>query len=71
MTLDHIDPMCSLSLFSSHIGLHALILLPRAHIVGIWVHTWLIMLSHRVFRVVQVFPSFVILSLAGVFVRVL
>jgi hypothetical protein len=69
MTLDHIDPMCSL--FSSHIGLHALILLPRPHIVGIWVHTWLIMLSHTVFRVEQVFPSFVILSLDDVFVRVL
>jgi hypothetical protein len=27
--LDYIDPMCSLSLSSIHIGLHALILLPN------------------------------------------
>jgi hypothetical protein len=26
VTLDHIDPMCSLSLSSVHIGLHALVL---------------------------------------------
>jgi hypothetical protein len=26
VTLDHIDPMCSLSLSSIHVGLHALIL---------------------------------------------
>jgi hypothetical protein len=30
--LDHIDPMCFLSL--SHIGLHALILLPKPHHLG-------------------------------------
>jgi hypothetical protein len=35
VTLDHIDPMCSLS--SSHIGLHALILLPKPYTVGIWI----------------------------------
>jgi hypothetical protein len=37
VTLDHIDPMCSLSLCSSYIGLLALILLPKPHIVGICV----------------------------------
>jgi hypothetical protein len=37
VTLDHIDPTCSLFVSSSHIGLHALILLPKPHIVGIWV----------------------------------
>jgi hypothetical protein len=54
--------LCALSLSSIHIGLHALILLPKPH-------TWLVMLSHVVMNVVQVFPSFVILSLACVFVR--
>jgi hypothetical protein len=37
-------------------------------ILRIWVHTWLVMLSHVVMSVVHVFPSFVILSLASVFV---
>jgi uncharacterized membrane protein len=68
VTLDHIDPMCSLSFSSVHIGLHALILYLRL-ILRIWVHTWLVMLSHTVMRVVQVFPSFVMLSLACVFMR--
>jgi hypothetical protein len=36
-TLDHIDPMCSLSLSSSHIGMHALILLPKPYTFRIWV----------------------------------
>jgi hypothetical protein len=67
--LDHIDPMCSLSLSSIHIGLHALILY-LSLIFRIWVHTWLAMLSHTVMSVVQVFPSIVILSLACVFVSV-
>jgi hypothetical protein len=35
----------------------------------IWVHTFLVMLSHIVMSVVQVFPSFVMLSLACIFVR--
>jgi hypothetical protein len=35
----------------------------------IWVHTWLVMLSHTVMSVVQVFPSFVMLNLACVFMR--
>jgi hypothetical protein len=34
-----------------------------------WVHTRLVMLSYIVMSVVQVFPSFVMLSLACVFVR--
>jgi uncharacterized membrane protein len=68
VTLDHIDPMCSLSLSSVHIGLHGLILY-LSLILRIWVHTWLVMFSHAVMSVVQVFPSFVMLSLACVFVR--
>jgi hypothetical protein len=35
VTLDHIDPMFSLFLSSSHFGLHALILLPKPHTLGI------------------------------------
>jgi hypothetical protein len=68
VTLDHIDPMCSLSFSSVHIGLHYLILYLRL-ILRIWVHTWLVMLSHAVMSVVQVFSSFVMLSLVCVFVR--
>jgi hypothetical protein len=68
VTLDHVDPMCSLSFSSVHIGLHALVLY-RSLILRIWVHTWLVMLSHTVMKVIQVFPSLVILSLACVVVR--
>jgi hypothetical protein len=68
VTHDHIDPMCSLSISSIHIGLHALILY-LSLLLRIWVYTWLAMLSHAVMRVIQVFPSFVMLSLACVFVR--
>jgi uncharacterized membrane protein len=64
VTLDHIDPMCSLSLSSIHIGLHALILYISL-ILKIWVHTWLVVLSHVVMSVIQVFPSFVMLSLTS------
>jgi hypothetical protein len=51
VTLDHIDPMCSLSFSSIHISMHALILY-LSLILRIWVHTWLVMLrpavlSHR------------------------
>jgi hypothetical protein len=35
----------------------------------IGVHIWLVILSHAVMSVIQVFPSFVILSLGCVFVR--
>jgi uncharacterized membrane protein len=68
VTLDHIDPMCFLSFSSIHIGLHALILY-LSLIFRIWVHTWLVMISHIVMSIVQVFPSFVMLSLACDFVR--
>jgi hypothetical protein len=68
VTLDHIDPMCSLSLSSIHIGMHALIQY-LSLILRIWVHTWLVLLSHAVMSIAKVFPSFVILSLACVFVR--
>jgi hypothetical protein len=68
VTLDHIDLTCSLSLSSIHIGMHALIMY-LSLILRVWVHTWLVMLSHAVLSVVQVFPSFVMLSLACVFVR--
>jgi hypothetical protein len=63
--------LCVFFFFSSHIGIHALILLPKPHTLGIWVHTSLVMLSHAVLRVTQVFPCFMMLSLACVFVRVL
>jgi hypothetical protein len=68
VTLDRTDPMCSLSLSSIHIGLHSLILY-LSLILRIWVHTWLVLLSHAVMSVIQFFPSFVMLSLACVFVR--
>jgi hypothetical protein len=45
-----------LSLSSVHIALHALIL-HLSLILRIWVHTWLVMLSHAVMSVIQVFPS--------------
>jgi uncharacterized membrane protein len=67
VTLDHIDPKCSLSFSSIHIGMHALILY-LSLILRIWVYTWLVMLCHAVMSVIQVFPSFVMLSLACVFV---
>jgi hypothetical protein len=69
VTLDHIDPMCSISFSSIHIGLHALYTITKASHFRIWVHTWLVMLSHAIMSVIQVFPSFVMLSLACVFVR--
>jgi hypothetical protein len=34
VALDHVDPMCSLSLSSVHIDLHALKLLPKPHTIG-------------------------------------
>jgi hypothetical protein len=65
VTLDHIDPMCCFSFSSIHIGLHALILY-LCLILRIWVYSWLVMLSHVVMSVVQVYPFFVMLSLACV-----
>jgi hypothetical protein len=43
------------SLSSIHTGTHALILLPKPHTLGIEVYAWLVMLSHAILRVVQVF----------------
>jgi hypothetical protein len=34
---------------------HALILLSKPHTLGIWGYTWLVMFSHAVLSVVQVF----------------
>jgi hypothetical protein len=65
VTLDHIDPMCSIFLFSSHIGMHALILLPKPHTLGFKFSYLLVVLSHAVLRVIQVFSSFVMLSWLG------
>jgi VanZ family protein len=58
VTLNHIDPMFSLSFSSIHISLHALILY-LSLIFRIWV---LVMLSHAALSVIQVFLSFVMLS---------
>jgi hypothetical protein len=44
-----------LSLSSSHIGMYALILLSNPYKFRIWVHTWLVLLSHAVLSVVHVF----------------
>jgi hypothetical protein len=46
-----------LSFSSIHTGMHALILLPKPHTLGMWVYTWLVMLSHVAMSVVQVFPA--------------
>jgi hypothetical protein len=65
--LDHIDPICFLPLITH---LHALIGLPIPYI-PIGLGLWLVdLLSPAVKSVVQVFPSYVMLSLACVFVRV-
>jgi hypothetical protein len=56
VTLNHIDLMCPLSLSSVHIALNALILY-LSLILRILVHTCLVMLSHAVTSVVQVFSS--------------
>jgi hypothetical protein len=57
-----------LSLTSSHIGLHALILLPKPHTFRIWVHTWLDMLSHIVLSVIQAFyPLWCLVWLVSLF----
>jgi hypothetical protein len=65
--LDHIDPICFLPLV---IHLHALIGLPIPHIpigLGLWVVD---LLSPTVMSVIHIFPSYMMLSLACVFVRV-
>jgi hypothetical protein len=65
--LDHIDPICFPPLVSH---LHTLIGLPIPYIlVGLCL--WLVdLLSPTVMSVVHVFPSYMMLSLACVFVRV-
>jgi hypothetical protein len=55
--LGHIDPMCSLSFSSIHISLHALILYLSLILYDLGSY-WLVMLSHAVMIVIQVFPSF-------------
>jgi hypothetical protein len=57
----------SFSFSSVHIGLQVLILY-LCLIHRIWVYTWLVMLSHAVMSVIHDFPSFVMLTLACVFV---
>jgi hypothetical protein len=64
--LNHIDPICFLPLVTH---LHALIGLPIPYIptgLGLWLVD---LLSPAVMSVVQVFLSYMILSLACVFVR--
>jgi hypothetical protein len=65
VTLDHIDPMCSLSFSSIYIGMHALILY-LSLILRIWVYTWLVMLSPTVLSHHTSFSIFMMLSLACV-----
>jgi hypothetical protein len=65
--LDHIDPICFLTLVTH---LHALIGLSIPYI-PIGLGLWLVdLLSPTVMCVGQVFPSYMMLSLACVFVRV-
>jgi hypothetical protein len=65
--LDHIDPICFLTLVTH---LHALIGLSIPYI-PIGLGLWLVdLLSPTVMSVGQVFPSYMMLSLACVFVRV-
>jgi hypothetical protein len=65
MTLDHINPMCSLSFSSIHIGMYALILY-LILVLMIWVHTWLVMLSPAVLNHHTSLSIFMMLSLACV-----
>jgi hypothetical protein len=62
--LDHFDPIFFLPLVTH---LHALIGLTIPIGLGLWLVDWL---SPAVMSVIQVFPSHMMLSLAGVFVRV-
>jgi hypothetical protein len=65
--LDHVDPICVLPLVTH---LHALIGLPIPYI-PIGLGLWLVdLLSPAVKSVIQVISSYMMLSLAGVFVRV-
>jgi hypothetical protein len=65
--LDHVEPICVLPVVTH---LHALIGLPIPYI-PIGLGLWLVdLFSPAVMSVVQVFPSYMMLSLACVFVRV-
>jgi hypothetical protein len=65
--LDHVDPICFLPLVTH---LHALIRFPIPYI-PIGLGLWLVdLLSPAIISVIQVFPSYMMLSLACVFVRV-
>jgi hypothetical protein len=65
--LDHVDPICFLPLVTH---LHALIGLPIPYIpIGLGL-CLVDLLSPVVMSVVQVFPSYMMLSLACVYVRV-
>jgi hypothetical protein len=65
---DHIDPICFLPLVTHW---HALIGLSIPY-TPIGLGLWLVdLLSPAVMSIVQVFPSYMMLSLARVFVRVL
>jgi hypothetical protein len=65
--LDHIDPICFLPLVTH---LHALIGLPIPYIlIGLGLRL-VDLLSRAVMSLIQVFSSYMILSLACVFVRV-
>jgi hypothetical protein len=65
--LDHIDPICFLPQVTHF---HALIGLPIPYI-PIGLGLWLVdVLSPAVMSVIQVFPSYMMLNLACVFVRV-
>jgi hypothetical protein len=65
--LDHVNPICFLPVVTH---LHALIGLPIS-CIPIGLGLWLVcLLRSMVMRVIQVFPSYMMLSLACVFVRV-
>jgi hypothetical protein len=66
--LDHVDPICFLPLGTL---LHAFLKLNTYLTFRIGICVQLGMLSHVVLRGMQVFSSFVMLSMACVFVRVL
>jgi hypothetical protein len=55
VTLDHLVPICFLSLVYKLACMHYYCTL--ASYFRNWVHTWLAILSHAVMSVVQVFPS--------------
>jgi hypothetical protein len=55
VNLDHFNPMCFLSLVHILAFLHQYCYNP--HTLGIWVHSWLVMLRYVVMNVVQLFHS--------------